>query len=375
MKPNIIVFVAVIILATGLSTPAFAEESTPSLPALCYGKININNEPAPEGIEIKAVVDGDVKGSLITDKEGEYGGPGTGSKLVVEGKPDKLESKTIEFYISGDIENQEFSKVKAGEKTYWGSGEVEKINLDAQVQIQEESTEKPDNSGGFGQQTDGNASENLEGSNVNFSVEKDVKTDSFVNNINVEFNNSIISSMDVNIEDKINQTTVNIEELNSKPDNTENEANGKVYKYLNIHLQGIKDENIKNVDVKFNVNRQWLQNNDAKAEQVVLEMYVGGEWIAYKTSVVNENQDTIKLMAQIPGFSNFAISIIDNDKDVSKSTTEFNPSVKEEPKQNTETNNTEQNTSKNSKPESIPGFSGLFALAGLIAVALLSRRK
>jgi PGF-pre-PGF domain-containing protein/PGF-CTERM protein len=368
------VFVAVIILVTGLSTPAFAEESTPSLPALCYGKININNEPAPEGIEIKAVVDGDVKGSLTTDKEGEYGGPGTESKLVVEGEPDKLESKTIKFYISGNIKNHEFSKIKAGEKTYWGSGEVEKINLDAQIKIQKDNTEKPDNSGGIGRQTGRNASDKSDRSNVNFSIEKEFKTDSPVNNINIEFNNSIISSMDVNTEDKINQTTVNIEELDSKPDNTESEANGKVYKYLNIHLHDIKDENIKNVDIKFNVDRQWLQNNDAGAEQIILERYVDGEWITYKTSVVNNDQDTITLMAQIPGFSNFAISIIDNDKDASKSMTESNPSVKEGPKQNTEANKTEQNTSKKSKPESIPGFTGLFALAGLIAVVLLSRR-
>ncbi|MFP4654065.1 MAG: PGF-pre-PGF domain-containing protein [Methanohalobium sp.] len=93
------------------------------------------------------------------------------------------------------------------------------------------------------------------------------------------------TKVEINTHDEVNNAAITIIELDSRPDSTEKEAKGTLYKYLNIELKDIEDENIESVDVKFNINRQWLQNNNEEAEDIVLDRYVDGKWSTNETSV------------------------------------------------------------------------------------------
>lgn len=110
-----------------LALPAYAEVDLPALPALCYGQINVNGVVAPVGTEVIAKADGVLVGSIVTDELGCYGGPGTKSKLAINGG--NLDGKMIKFYATGINNGVSFNDIEEGELLYWGSGEVKKLDL------------------------------------------------------------------------------------------------------------------------------------------------------------------------------------------------------------------------------------------------------
>ena len=117
-------FAFILIIILTLSVYA---QSVPSIPALCYGELTIDGQPAPVGTLVVAKVENVEKGSLVTDKEGWYGGPGLETKLAVQ--TDGSQGKYVSFYISGTMNGVEFEDVYAGEELFWGSGETKKIDL------------------------------------------------------------------------------------------------------------------------------------------------------------------------------------------------------------------------------------------------------
>lgn len=70
---------------------AHAGSALPQLPMVVNGTVLINGEPAPVGTEIKALIDGEVKGSYIIREKGLYG-------MIVEYKPG---SNIVDFYVNG----------------------------------------------------------------------------------------------------------------------------------------------------------------------------------------------------------------------------------------------------------------------------------
>ncbi|NLJ75668.1 MAG: S-layer homology domain-containing protein [Peptococcaceae bacterium] len=116
-----------VILLIFFASPAYGDVAVPTLPALCYGGLMINDAPAPAGLEVTAKVEGVSRGSIVTSEVGVFGGPGTKSKLLVTGE--NLEGKTVEFYISGTFSGKNLKAVKVGETTFWGYGEVKQIDL------------------------------------------------------------------------------------------------------------------------------------------------------------------------------------------------------------------------------------------------------
>ena len=123
-----------------------SEGAIPSFPALAYGDVTINNQPAEIGIEVIAKVDRNVVGTILIDESGKYGGPGTDSKLLIEA--DGLTGKNVEFFLNGKQGNIKLDHVKVKEEQYWGSGEVKKIDLNLTIEKPAEST--PSGGGGGG---------------------------------------------------------------------------------------------------------------------------------------------------------------------------------------------------------------------------------
>ncbi|TYO96925.1 hypothetical protein [Desulfallas thermosapovorans] len=122
-----------LLLVTGLVINAQAQGTPPVLPALCYGEVYINGEPAPVGTEVIAKVDNDVVATILITERGWFGGPGLKTKLPVVGND--LSGKIVEFYVSGTVRGQRFDNVKAGQVEYWGNGEVKQLSLSAEVAI------------------------------------------------------------------------------------------------------------------------------------------------------------------------------------------------------------------------------------------------
>lgn len=122
--------IAAALLVLLMVTPApvaLAQGAPPPLPALCYGELTVDGNPAPVGTKVVAKVDGVVRGELVSEEVGWYGGPGLKSKLAVGGEMHT--GKMIRFYVSGTYNGTSYGDVFAWEELYWGSGEVMQINL------------------------------------------------------------------------------------------------------------------------------------------------------------------------------------------------------------------------------------------------------
>ena len=127
MRHKIFAAVLIALLVVASAPVVQAQSAPPPLPALCYGELTVNGEPAPVGTKVVAKVDGVVRGELVSEEVGWYGGPGLKSKLAVAGE--NLVGKTVRFYVSGTYKGTAYSDIFAWEERYWGSGEVMQINL------------------------------------------------------------------------------------------------------------------------------------------------------------------------------------------------------------------------------------------------------
>jgi hypothetical protein len=77
-----------------------AGDSTPTLPDRFYGTVTINDQPAPVGTLITAVVQGG-GGSFTTTQEGVYGSTlGSEPKLLVQGTDDSI-GMPVSFFVNG----------------------------------------------------------------------------------------------------------------------------------------------------------------------------------------------------------------------------------------------------------------------------------
>ena len=109
-----IVVVLGLLLAPLAATGAAA--TPPSPPAAYYGELTVNGEPAPAGVTVEAVVDGEVRASLTTTEGGAFGGAGAfDEKLAVDGNA----GENVTFRIG----NQDAKTVA------WESGAHERVSL------------------------------------------------------------------------------------------------------------------------------------------------------------------------------------------------------------------------------------------------------
>ena len=132
LRKNILLFITIALFFTGAITVQATD--IPTLPALCYGELKINGNPAPSGTLVVAKVDNVERGSFVSTREGWYGGPGgLESKMTVSGSG--LTGKMVKFYLSGVYGDKTFNNVYAGEELYWGSGEVKQINLAVNITV------------------------------------------------------------------------------------------------------------------------------------------------------------------------------------------------------------------------------------------------
>ncbi|HZK44337.1 MAG TPA: hypothetical protein VFC73_08680, partial [Syntrophomonadaceae bacterium] len=214
--------IKLVILALLLSLPvssALAQHDLPVIPALCYGQVTSEGNSVPAGITVEAIVDGVVCGDIVTNEAGFYGGPGIESKLAVSGN--ELDGKKVSFHITGSFNGKEYKQVKAGEVSYWGSGEVKKIDLQIKTSP---ATVDPSPPGGGGGPGGGGVPQDTDNDN-NFAT---ISETLFSYQINVD-NGQITENVAIS-----NETTVEI--IQAKKE-------GKTAIVINVNYQ--VDSNIK----------------------------------------------------------------------------------------------------------------------------------
>jgi PGF-pre-PGF domain-containing protein len=86
------------------------------------------------------------------------------------------------------------------------------------------------------------------------------------------------------------------------------EIDGTAYRYFEIGYSGISDAYVDEVDIKFKVERSWIDANNIDPSTITLYRYSGGKWNALSTYRKGEDSSYIYYSATSPGLSIFGIS-------------------------------------------------------------------
>ncbi|MCS7093659.1 MAG: S8 family serine peptidase [Candidatus Aenigmarchaeota archaeon] len=82
---------------------------------------------------------------------------------------------------------------------------------------------------------------------------------------------------------------------------------GKVYRYVEISKENIKDEDISKVRIKFKVDKNWIVNNNIDEDKIFLQRLTKNGWEKLKTSKLYSHLDKVYYEAEFSGLSIFAI--------------------------------------------------------------------
>jgi len=160
------------------------------------------------------------------------------------------------------------------------------------------------------------------------------------------------------------QITSTVEVLNNRSKLANSTPEGSIYKYVNIWVgkAGFATaSNIKDAKIQFKVNSSWIQDMGLNPEDVKLQRYNGTAWEILPTTLESNTPGYVVYEAKTSGFSPFAITA---EKELASS-----------PSSETEAQNVSSNDTSVAKGTKAPGFEALFAIAGMIAVAYLIRKR
>ncbi|KXS41754.1 MAG: hypothetical protein AWU59_1952 [Methanolobus sp. T82-4] len=135
-------------------------------------------------------------------------------------------------------------------------------------------------------------------------------------NISYQFNekNNPVTSISYHSLKTAGQITATIEVLKDISSTVTEMPAGKVYRHINIWVGKhgyATEENMGEISIGFSVPKEWMSDNEIKAEDIRLNRFSNGKWNDLQTSVVDENSDQVFFKSMTPGFSPFAITALE----------------------------------------------------------------
>jgi len=127
-----------------------------------------------------------------------------------------------------------------------------------------------------------------------------------------------VNQLWVKVKNEADEVFVNIKKLENKPPIAVKEPNGRVYQYMNITFWNLSAANVEIGKIRFDVNKDWIENGSINKSTILLERYFNNDWQKLKTTLDNEDDNNFYYMAETPGFSIFAITgrILESPKSV-----------------------------------------------------------
>ncbi len=119
-----------------------------------------------------------------------------------------------------------------------------------------------------------------------------------------------ISSIDVSTASAVTnpQITVKQSSLSTGQSSAISSSSGSVYHYLSITKTNMKDADISNAKVKFQVNKTWVANNGIDYKTIALSRYSNNTWSKMPTTYSKDDATYYYYESNVPGFSLFAIT-------------------------------------------------------------------
>jgi len=100
-----------------------------------------------------------------------------------------------------------------------------------------------------------------------------------------------------------------------------------VYKYVQVNHDAVADANIVNAEIKFKVDKSWLTNNNVDKNSIELLRYADNTWAPLNTSIYSEDTISEYYVAESPGLSLFAITVLPSTQPATETLPPVQPTV------------------------------------------------
>ncbi|MFB6088821.1 MAG: PGF-pre-PGF domain-containing protein, partial [Candidatus Aenigmatarchaeota archaeon] len=117
-----------------------------------------------------------------------------------------------------------------------------------------------------------------------------------------------IDKISFTIGNETSDAKIIVKKQEGKPEGISIGIPGHLYRYMDIEVENIGEHDLKEVRIRFSVNRSWITNNSIDKGKIFLNRYVDGEWKKLDTKELSESSDKVMYESTSPGFSYFAVS-------------------------------------------------------------------
>jgi len=294
-----------------------SQESTPPpppIPNVFWGIASLNGNPVSSGITIEAYIDGNLAGSATAISGGNY-------TLLVNG-------------TTGDTVNFEICSLNASQAPNLNEGGVNNLNLSATGTCPSGSSGST--GGGSSGGSSGTSTPTILQTSSLKTTDKEshfYKTLSSSKTTTITIKNTKFSfkkiSFSVNkLSNNINITFSILDKLPSYISSLRD-----VYQYVVIETENLND-NVENIEIEFKVPKSWFNTKKYDKEKIALIRYYDG-WSTLNTTLVNEDSSYVYYTAKSPGFSIFAIKVLETVEHPAPNMSDLiSPQPEEEDKEN-----------------------------------------
>lgn len=126
-------------------------------------------------------------------------------------------------------------------------------------------------------------------------------------NVRVTDSRIPVTLLQVDVANRVQDVEISVTKLDKEPASKIEEGTGKVYSYLKVDTVNLEDKDVSKAVFRFKVEKNWLNDNNYKEDEVVLARYHDGKWNSLSTIVLLRENNQITYSAESPGFSTFAI--------------------------------------------------------------------
>ena len=116
-----------------------------------------------------------------------------------------------------------------------------------------------------------------------------------------------IKQIAISVVNTANNVKITIQKTSGQPASVTVSISGVVYQYIEITHENLSDNNIRSATIKFNVTKQWLNDNGFLPTEVDLSRFSSNAWQKLTTRILRESNDDVEYEADSPGLSVFAI--------------------------------------------------------------------
>ena len=111
------------------------------------------------------------------------------------------------------------------------------------------------------------------------------------------------------VSNSVRNARVTVSNDSERPSAVSEDYDNPVYSYVTINKSNVDDSSVSNVTIGFSVDEDFVSDNNASEDDVVLVRYVDGEWVETDVRLISSAGSTYSYEASSEGFGYYVITL------------------------------------------------------------------